>query len=120
MTTKNKAELFQLLDLPRREVESLSARLYRVYSDHKNFVVVEAESAQTALEKSAVKNPQRITPNFIASKNILDFTGAKPTASAEPAPALIAQPEETPALPEVPLSGDDVEKLLQSDQPSAS
>lgn len=113
------APAFESLKLPHRDVPPSSQVKYRVYSDAKNFVTVEAENAKTALNKSGITEAFRIERDTIMLKTILhQLPVAVPPPQAAP---VAATPVETPApaqvaseLPEAVLSPDDVSKLLQS------
>jgi hypothetical protein len=85
-------EVFSRLEIPQRGVAHMSAPKYRIYSDEKHFIVVEAESAQIALERSGVKQPLRIQRDEIYLYNVLDIA----TLTAATAPAEIA------AMPQIP------------------
>lgn len=123
-------EMFQSLSLPHKDLPEAAGSRYRVYSDAKNFVVVEADNAQDALAASGLAKAHRILRESLFRDNVLTIAlAAKAEAApkeehATEVPAESAKPEESAAPPaaaepaaasepEAPLSNEDVNKLLE-------
>ena len=64
-------EAFKPLELTHREVQDANLPKYRVFTDDTHFIVVEANNAQLALEKSGVSQAHRIEYDSILSKIII-------------------------------------------------
>ena len=109
---KNSAEIFRPLVHPKRDVPKSSLPKYRVYSDAKHFVMVEAENAKVALATSGVKDALRIECDNILLQDIVIFSVTQPSPDSIEA-AIDAPPAEPTQAPS-PLSNDDVDKLLKN------
>ncbi len=126
----NNTEPFEELFIPRRETQGDSATRYRVYTDAKNYKLVEAVSALDAITNSGVARAYKIERHNPMGENIIHINISKnqPIQRAE-AKAIVAEaapiaeeiaPPETSAEPSIQadtppaaaLSNDDVEKLL--------
>lgn len=68
---KENTEPFEELFIPRKELQSSSAMLYRVYSDYKNFELVEAASALDALAISKKRNVYKIQRHDPLGYNVI-------------------------------------------------
>lgn len=137
---KQTTEPFEELMIPRRELHTPSAVIYRVYRDYKNFELVEAVSALDALAVSKNKNVYKIErhnplgDNVIHLKQVMkmfsseggdmeeNFAGSVIQQQDVPVPITIPvaeeaipEPIEKPAaapMEDAPLSNDDIDKLL--------
>ncbi len=137
---KQITEPFEELIIPRRELQASAAMIYRVYSDYKNFELVEAASALEALSSSKNRNVYKIqrhdplgdnvihlsqvmnkvsTENIVVENNFETIAhsqgqGSEPVMKS--APEEIVTPEVASAAPAsteaAPLSNDDIDKLL--------
>lgn len=123
-------ENFKYLEIPRKNLAQSAGAQYRVYSNAKDFVTVEAENAQAAIAQSGVVNPLRVVRHIPSQCNVLEFPPMDDAAAPVAAPVMaapsevpveeaapvaaetVAAPEAAPAS-EAPLSNEDVEKLLQ-------
>lgn len=127
-------EPFEELIIPRRDIQVSTASIYRVYSDHKNFQLVEAGSALEAIAICGNKNIHKIKRHDPLGDNVIHLNQAeRPIAapnqniavenvapeivapeqaptSAEPAPEQIVAAQAAAA--DTPLSNDDIDKLL--------
>lgn len=133
MTKKN--ETFATWDLPRRDTPQLLVSRYRVYSDARNYVMVEAENAMEALKLSGQKQAQRIERDILFFNNVLNpgtFDAEQVeevpqavvpqpvieepvplvTAASEPALLPVDEPLAPVVASDVPLSDEEVNKLL--------
>lgn len=129
-------DMFEDIEFPHRSIPGLNASRYRVYSDHKTFVVVEADTILQALQKAAVPNPVRVRRENIYLQNVLDLPpAADDTEHKEFIPAVIEPlmvaekpfaPKQavTPFEAAEPLSSEQVDQLLKpaegSDSPQDS
>ncbi len=134
MTTEPMQSAFEALPMPRKNVPQLFGGSYRVYRSSRDFVVVEADSALEALERSGLHSAVKIERESMDNISVLSAaawrTGVlstppvQPAAPTEAAPAadsmqeakdtiLLDVPQTVPAG-EQPLSNDDVEKLLKN------
>ena len=95
-------ELFQSLMLPKREVPDARVPKYRIFTDRKHYITVEAENAQDALTKSGINNAHHIEFYGILLKNVI----MPDTPDHEEPPAAAAE--------QPPLSNADIDKLLQN------
>jgi hypothetical protein len=68
---KQTTEPFEELMIPRRDLPVSSAIIYRVYSDYKNFELVEASSALEAMENSKIKNVYKIKRHDPLEENVI-------------------------------------------------
>jgi hypothetical protein len=121
-------ENFQNLDIPKKDIPDGSKIFYRVYKDAVEFVVIEAENAQAAIQASTIENPLKVQRHAPARSNVVDFlttraaeqatpAGDNPPqeAAAEPAAAAATATAEPPAASnDAALSNEEVEKLLQA------
>ncbi|MDX2113709.1 MAG: hypothetical protein SFW63_08275 [Alphaproteobacteria bacterium] len=120
--------------MPRKNVPQLFGGSYRVYRSSRDFVVVEADSALEALERSGLHSAVKIERESMDNISVLSAaawrTGvfsappAQTPAPTDAAPAaasaqeakdtiLLDVPQTAPAADQ-PLSNDDVEKLLKN------
>ncbi len=68
---KETAETFEELFIPRKELQSSNAMVYRVYSDYKNFELVEAASALDALAISKKRNVYKVQRHDPLGYNVI-------------------------------------------------
>ncbi len=99
---------------------------YRVYSDHENFKVVAATSAQEAMENSGIKNPLKVERETMLLYSLINLGGnpsvgaaSEPLPSNSPAPAATTETtteaiSENAEVAAAALSNNDVDKLLQA------
>ena len=133
-------ESFKPLYIEHKNIESSSKR-YRVYTDTKNYTVVEADNAFGAFRASGLKKVHHILRDSIFLENTLNLEKLLATPAHSNPPkvdnkAVAAEPDkkeveylpveppasespktETPkaeAETAAPLSNDDIDKLLQS------
>ena len=123
--------MFKTITFRQEEIPGMSVSKYRDYTDHNNYVLVEAGNAQTAISTSGVKTPVRVLRDSIYLENVLMLDKppipvikaepVAPAAAEAPPPAEASAPE--PPAPETlspaetgdaTLSSDDVNKLLNS------
>jgi hypothetical protein len=76
----NPTKPFEPLIFPRKET-SVTAGRYRVYSDPKNFVLVEAKSALEAFESSANPKAYKIVREDLLSSNLIDIPAKQDVAT---------------------------------------
>lgn len=112
--------------MPRKDIPQPASGSYRVYSNAKEFVVVNASSALEALQASGVQSAYKIERESIDYVHVLSPSAWSNSASAQvPVPnSVAAEAKETVFIPEAtaqvskdaeaPLSNDDVNKLLNS------
>jgi hypothetical protein len=124
--SRKKHEEFESLALPRKEVPHLMGTHYRVYSDHENFKVVAATSAQEAMENSGIKNPLKVERETMLLYSLINLGGnpsvgaaSEPLPSNSPAPAATTETtteaiSENAEVAAAALSNNDVDKLLQA------
>jgi hypothetical protein len=117
--------LFKDIEFPHRSVPGVNASRYRVYSDHRTFVVVEADTILQALQKAAVPNPVRVRRENIYLQNVLDLprvaddAGRREIIPAVIEPLMVAEkpfaPKQavTPFEAAEPLSSEQVDQLLK-------
>mgnify|MGYP003392965386 CR=1 FL=1 len=132
---KQSEEPFEELIIPRREMQISTATIYRIYSDYKNFQLVEAGSALEAIAMMGNKNVykikrhdplgdnvihlnQAVRPIAVQNHNIaVDNMVVENTIPVQEAAAITEVSEEqtaaaSQAAAETPLSNDDIDKLL--------
>jgi hypothetical protein len=132
---KQNEEPFEELIIPRRDMQISTTTIYRVYSDHKNFQLVEAGSALEALSLMGNKNVYKIKRHDPLGDNVIQLNQAlHPTLnqnqsvvvensvtetvapaqapSPEPTQEQVADASQAAAAAETPLSNDDIDKLL--------
>lgn len=98
---------FESLSLPHKEVPHLVGTRYRVYSDSKNYTLVEAGSALEAIQASGMKNVHKVLRDTIMLNTLLDV--ATVTGSA------------TPPMPQVSKSmADNAENTAQGEEGAGS
>ena len=68
---KNTTESFEELIIPRKDLHISDAMIYRVYSDKKNFELVEAVSALDAMSQSKIKNIYKIERHDPMANNVI-------------------------------------------------
>jgi len=118
--------MFKTITYPRKETLGTPLNRYRVYKDYKNFILIEAENAQAALQASGLKDVQRIIRDNLSLNTIITFgqmsnssadkpdnensPAVKETAASDAAPA---QQQAAAGADDAPLSNDDVDKLLK-------
>lgn len=108
------------LPMPRHDVPLANAGNYRVYSDDRNFKLVHAASALEALKLSGLDSARKVLRDSIdltAVFSLGDWSFDKPApidaAAAGEAPAATTESSAKETV-EVPLSGDEVGKLLNN------
>lgn len=90
-------DMFKDIDFPQRDIPDIHVSKYRVYTDHNHFTLVAADSAQTAIELSGVKNPVRVLRDSIHLQNVMVLAGITAKASVEqdnkpkPEPLMVPQ-----------------------------
>jgi hypothetical protein len=90
-------DMFKDIDFPQRDIPDINVSKYRVYTDHNHFTLVAADSAQTAIELSGVKNPVRVLRDSIHLQNVMVLAGITAKASVEqdnkpkPEPLMVPQ-----------------------------
>ncbi len=117
----NNTEPFEELLIPRGELRNISSTSYRVYTDRKNYKLVEAACALEALTTSGVGAAYKIERYDPLSENIIHINyamsgarnGAMPDEPAQVLPIEVQPPVADPASP---LSTADVKKLLDGEQ----
>lgn len=80
---ENQTPNFEELPLARANVQLSLVSQYRIYSDHKNFKLVQADSAVTALEQSGMKTVYKIEREALHKNTLLTPNYATPTTDAE-------------------------------------
>ena len=68
---KNTTESFEELIIPRKDLHISDAMLYRVYSDRKNFELIEAVSALDAIGQSKIKDVYRVERHDPMANNVI-------------------------------------------------
>ena len=140
MPPKQTTAEFKDITFRKKEIPGLLVNKYRIYTDHTNFKLVEAENARTALEISGIQNSVRVLRDSIYLDNIVkidDMPAAprkekvilehlktvplcddmtyEPPKTLEPPPQVNPPKEEQPAKEAAaPLSSEDVDKLLNN------
>lgn len=130
---KQNEEPFEELIIPRRDMQISAATVYRIYSDYKNFQLVEAGSALEAISMCGNQNVYKIKRHDPLGDNVIHLNQAvRPiitqnqiitvdNAVAEKAVQEQAENTEvseeqtavaSQAAAEAPLSNDDIDKLL--------
>lgn len=71
MSKTTAAENFQPLELTQKTLDSGTLPKYRVFSDTKNFVLIEANNAKEALQLSGIADVYRIEYDSPASKTLI-------------------------------------------------
>lgn len=116
---------FEALPLPHKAFPVADAGSYRVYSDGAKFIRVTAMNALEAMQSSGVDTPLKIERDSLDLTRVFgpkDWDAHVPAGDAAPAVAETAAAPEAPAAEEpaagqkdtveVPLSNDEVSKLL--------
>lgn len=95
---KQITEPFEELIIPRKELHDSSAVVYRVYSNSRNFELVEAVSALDALAQSKIKNVYKVKRHDPLGDNVIHLNQVikeEPVVENEPqiqvAPALVIE-----------------------------
>ncbi|MEK6745992.1 MAG: hypothetical protein AABY33_03060 [Pseudomonadota bacterium] len=130
---KQNEEPFEELIIPRRDMQISAATVYRIYSDYKNFQLVEAGSALEAIAMCGNQNVYKIKRHDPLGDNVIHLNQAvlpiitqnqiiavdnvvTEKAMQEPAENTEVSEEQTAAASqaaaETPLSNDDIDKLL--------
>lgn len=68
---KNTTEPFEELLIPRKDLHISAAMIYRVYSDKKNFELIEAVSALDAMAQSKIKNVYKVERHDPMASNVI-------------------------------------------------
>jgi hypothetical protein len=113
-------ESFEMLSLPKRDFPQLAMGNYRVYKNTSEFLLVAAGTALEAMQASGLTQVYKIERDHMDQHTVLSPNSWKAQVAVEEAavvaPAVeVAQPvAAAPVEPaaEVPLSNDDVNKLL--------
>jgi hypothetical protein len=77
-------DMFKDIDFPHRDIPDINVSKYRIYSDHKHFILVEADNAQSAIELSGIRKPVRVLRDSIYLQNVLVLAGITTRANVEP------------------------------------
>ncbi len=64
---------FKPITFVHKDVLDRQVSKYRVYTDHKNYIIVEADNAQSAFEKCGVINPQRLLKDDLFLDNVVSL-----------------------------------------------
>jgi hypothetical protein len=103
-------EPFEQLPLARTELPMALEGQYRVYSDHKNFKLVQAISAVNALEASGLEQAFKIERESLSKSTLIkpNFSSDAVVPAEVPVEATAAPAAETPtadaAAPEAPAA----------------
>lgn len=88
---------FKTLPIKRKSISADTRSGYRIYSDAKNFTVVQAETAKEAIEKSGVAHPYKVARQETIAKTIYeDGLLVEPVEKVPEVPAEVAAAEIVP------------------------
>ncbi len=68
---KNTTEPFEELLIPRKDLHISAGMIYRVYSDKKNFELIEAVSALDAMAQSKIQNVYKVERHDPMASNVI-------------------------------------------------
>ena len=71
---KNTTESFEELIIPRKDLHISDEMIYRVYSDRKNFELIEAVSALDAMAQSKIKNVYKVERHDPMANNVIHLS----------------------------------------------
>jgi hypothetical protein len=122
---KQTTEPFEELLIPRKDLPVSSAIIYRVYSDHKNFELIEAASALDALAGSKIRNVYKVRRHDPLGDNVIQLNRIISDVSADSSSVKVEvsevaaspQQEVIPSVEVAPLVVEAVESVVETSTP---